>query len=280
MGRYWTRIPARLGFGCLFLLLAAAAGPQSHPLRISPDGLATSGETPVAAWGADAPIPASLQSPPDRDAKILGESQASWAGGHPAKASRKGTRAAKSPAARSLDLLVKEKARRNGVEESLVWAVMRQESGFHPRAVSPKGALGLMQLMPATAALMGVSDPFDAEENIAGGVKYLKLCLTRFDQDVALALAAYNAGPENVLKYQGCPPFPETQNYVAAVLRVYSGKVPPKGLRFKNASYSRENSAPGQAPGLPWRVPAPQWKIAGPQFKVQALRWQGRRGPS
>ena len=85
--------------------------------------------------------------------------------------------------------------------------------------------MGLMQLIPSTAALMGVSDPFDAEQNISGGVKYLKLCLAKFNNNVIWALAAYNAGPDNVSKYQGCPPFAETRNYVLKVMRDYTGKV-------------------------------------------------------
>ncbi len=164
------------------------------------------------------------------------------------------------------------------VDENLVWAVMRQESGFNPGAVSPKGAMGLMQLMPDTAALLGVRDPFDVEQNIAGGVKYLQICLSQFNQDIILALAAYNAGPENVVKYQGCPPFPETLNYVAAVIRDYSGE--PQSLRglklaSRNFLTSGENSSPPpRDSGLKWKVPPPHWKIAKPEVKVSAPRWK------
>ncbi len=93
-------------------------------------------------------------------------------------------------------MVIEKYARQYGVDEDLVWAVIRQESGFNPRAVSPKGAMGLMQLMPGTAAMLGVSDAFDVEQNVAGGIKYLEQCLNQFNQDVPLALAAYNAGPE------------------------------------------------------------------------------------
>jgi hypothetical protein len=135
-----------------------------------------------------------------------------------------------------LEGLIYKYANLHGVDPSLVRSVMRHESGFNPRAVSPKGAQGLMQLMPGTADLMGVSNPFDPEQNIAGGVGYLRLCLDRFNNDVALALAAYNAGPERVARTGGIPAIPETQNYVRNVLETYTGKPQPasatKGARF------------------------------------------------
>jgi hypothetical protein len=96
--------------------------------------------------------------------------------------------------------------------------------------------MGLMQLMPGTAALMGVTDAFDVEQNIAGGIKYLERCLSRFNQDVSLALAAYNAGPDNVVKYQGCPPFPETRHYVASVLKAYAGETIREDLKLIRGS--------------------------------------------
>jgi hypothetical protein len=125
---------------------------------------------------------------------------------------------------RILRPIVKKYSRLYKLDEKLVWAVIRRESGGDPGAVSPKGAMGLMQLMPETADLMGVLDPFDVEQNIAGGVKYLQHCLRDFDQDLCLALAAYHAGPGNVRKYQGCPPFPETQNFILSVLQIYAGR--------------------------------------------------------
>jgi soluble lytic murein transglycosylase-like protein len=122
--------------------------------------------------------------------------------------------------------LISKHAIRLGIDPDLVHAVIRQESGFNPQAVSPKGAMGLMQLMPGTAFLMGVNDPFDMEQNIEGGIKYLRHCLHRFDGDVAKALAAYNAGPLQVEKYDGCPPFTETRNYVTRVMQAYNGQTP------------------------------------------------------
>jgi soluble lytic murein transglycosylase-like protein len=128
------------------------------------------------------------------------------------------------PAPRKLHDLISRSARRHGVEERLVRAVISLESGFNPAAVSPEGAVGLMQLMPRTAHRMGVRNAHDPQQNIAGGVKYLKLCLDRFDQDVVLALAAYNAGPGNVEKYDGCPPFRETRRFVSAVMTMCYGR--------------------------------------------------------
>ena len=108
-------------------------------------------------------------------------------------------------------------ARAHGVDPALVRAVIHAESGFNPNARSRKGAIGLMQLMPGTASDMGVSDPGAVQQNIQGGVKYLALLLDQYHGDVTLATAAYNAGPANVDKYRGVPPFAETQTYVKRV---------------------------------------------------------------
>ena len=105
----------------------------------------------------------------------------------------------------------------HGVDPRLVTAVIEVESAWDPRAVSRKGAMGLMQLMPATAVEYGVGNPFEPEENISGGVAYLRHLLDRYDQKIELALAAYNAGPGNVEKYGDVPPFRETQNYVRKI---------------------------------------------------------------
>ncbi len=109
------------------------------------------------------------------------------------------------------------------VEPSLIKAVIKAESAFNHRAVSHKGAQGLMQLMPATADLMRVNDPFDPTENIFGGTKYLSGLLDRFGHNMELAVAAYNAGPEAVARNNGIPPYQETQTFVRRVIRYYNG---------------------------------------------------------
>jgi len=108
-----------------------------------------------------------------------------------------------------------------GVEEALVRAVIRMESGGQTSAVSPKGAMGLMQLMPGTARMLGVEDPFDPVQNLEGGIKYLSQLSDKYQGDLVKTLAAYNAGPGRVDSYGGVPPFAETQNYVKNVLSMY-----------------------------------------------------------
>lgn len=119
---------------------------------------------------------------------------------------------------KSLDAIFSEAAEKYNVPVNLLKAVGKAESGFDAKAVSRCGAQGIMQLMPATAASLGVTDSFDAEQNIMGGAKYLSQLLDKYDGNASLALAAYNAGSNNVAKYGGIPPFEETQNYVKKVL--------------------------------------------------------------
>jgi len=119
--------------------------------------------------------------------------------------------------------MVESVAKAHGLDPQLLDLVIRLESGYNPRAVSPKGAKGLMQLMPQTAALYGVRNVFDLEENLRAGAAYLKDLLHRFEFDLAKALAAYNAGPGAVEKHGGVPPYAETQQYVSRILSAYQG---------------------------------------------------------
>jgi transglycosylase-like protein with SLT domain/uncharacterized protein DUF4124 len=120
---------------------------------------------------------------------------------------------------------IRDAAQRYGVPIKLVSAVIRAESGFNPRAVSRTGAQGLMQLMPATASILGVRNSFDPRQNIDGGVRHLRGLIDRFPHSLPLAIAAYNAGEKAVSLYRGIPPYPETQDYVTKVLSFYGAPI-------------------------------------------------------
>ena len=132
---------------------------------------------------------------------------------------------------RGYDDLIKEVARGEGLEPELLRAVVEAESNYDAGAISRKGAIGLMQLMPETARGMGVSDPFHPAENLEAGARYLRRLLDKYQGQLPLALAAYNAGEKAVDRYKGIPPFPETQGYVNKVLKAYGrGKKAQRAL--------------------------------------------------
>ena len=132
-------------------------------------------------------------------------------------------RASLSSGSADLDAIFDDASRRYNIPSNLLKAVAKAESNFRADATSRCGAMGIMQLMPGTARGLGVTDAYDPEQNIMGGAKYLRQMLDKFNGDVSLALAAYNAGPNNVVKYDGIPPFNETQNYVKTVLGYLGG---------------------------------------------------------
>jgi soluble lytic murein transglycosylase-like protein len=121
-----------------------------------------------------------------------------------------------------------------GVPAGLLKAVAETESNMNPCAISPSGAQGIMQLMPSTAKHLGVSDLFNPEQNIMGGARYLQQLLYKFNSDISLALAAYNAGPNTVSRYGGIPPYEETSNFVGRVLSKYEGSGPKDSVSSVN----------------------------------------------
>ena len=128
------------------------------------------------------------------------------------------------PANQAYDELIEEAAAKFEIDPNLIHAVMQAESAFHPYAVSRAGAEGLMQLMPDLSEQMGVNDAFDPRDNIMGGVRYLKRLLDYHDGNIDLALASYNAGPGNVERYGGVPPFRETKNYVRTIKQILAAR--------------------------------------------------------
>src|SRR5438309_5687592 len=128
-----------------------------------------------------------------------------------------------APSSADIDSLIRAVAARYGVPVDLIAAIIEAESEFNPRAVSRTGARGLMQLMPETAAMLGVSDPFDPLENIEGGVRHLCSLMDRFNGNLPLVLAAYNAGERAVIRHGGIPPYGETRQYVTRILRKLAG---------------------------------------------------------
>ena len=136
----------------------------------------------------------------------------------------------------------------HNLDVDLLASLVKAESGGDTRAVSRAGAQGLMQLMPATAKDMGVADSFKADENLRGGSAYLDALLTRYHDNLALALAAYNAGPEAVAKYNGIPPYHETRAYVARVIHEFNRRVLAREAEAKRAAAQARQAATQQKP--------------------------------
>lgn len=146
----------------------------------------------------------------------------------------------------TVDSYIIESGRRHSVDPLLLYAIMHQESTFKPRALSHKGASGLMQLMPGTARRFGVTSIWDPKQNIEGGTRYMRFLLDKFEGDVKLALAGYNAGEGAVMKYGfRIPPYNETQEYVRRISRRYDLIRDPSAYRYAN-SYTREQVAVNQ----------------------------------
>lgn len=133
-----------------------------------------------------------------------------------------GVQAGNTSIANDFKQIIEKAATTYGVPTKLIESVIQHESSFNPNAISRAGATGLMQLMPSTAKFLGVANPLNPEQNIMGGTKYLSQLMKKYDGNISMTLAAYNAGPGNVAKYGGIPPFKETQNYVKKVLNTYT----------------------------------------------------------
>lgn len=170
--------------------------------------------------------------------------------------------AAPSPGAArpSMNDLINSISARQHLDPDLINSVIHAESAFNPRAVSPKGAQGLMQLMPKTSTELGVSNAFDPQANIEGGTRYLRELLERYDFDLIKALAAYNAGPERVEQYRGVPPYYETRAYVARIVRDFNQKkLAQKAKTQPSATHktgaARAHATRGKAAAVPGRAP-------------------------
>jgi hypothetical protein len=179
-----------------------------------------------------------------------------------------------------IDLHIREIAARHRVSEELVAAIIEAESSFDSGAVSRRGAMGLMQLMPATAARLGVSDPFDPRENIDAGVRHLRAMMAHFPGDLPLALAAYNAGDKAVIRHRGMPPYRETRQYVQRILKRFHGDRPKSPYHAAYALSPLQRLVAGDTVTVKLRVTntgTAAWNNSGPCAAVLGDHWyQGR----
>ncbi len=177
---------------------------------------------------------------------------------------------AAKPKPQDIQSVVDAASKTHSVDADLIASVIRAESRFNPRALSPKGAQGLMQLMPGTASKLGVADAFDPNANVDGGTRYLRELLLRYDDDVIKALAAYNAGPQRVDQYHGVPPYRETRAYVASIVHDFNQK---KLAQRQAGAPPKEGPAPAgktQSAKAPARKARAQHAAAGGKTSAQS----------
>ena len=179
-----------------------------------------------------------------------------------------------APAKVDLDQLVRDASSKRQIDPDFINSVIKAESNFHPRAVSPKGAQGLMQLMPGTAARLGVSDPFDPKANVEAGTAYLSELLTLYNNDPIKALAAYNAGAHRVEQYHGVPPYRETRAYITRIVKDFNAKklAQMKAAKTQAAAPAakKPNSAKAAKPGTARQRPVQQASAATTQSSPAA----------
>ncbi len=197
----------------------------------------------ITGYEKDLSLPVPVQQPANSRASIAAPSASAKSGFGKSGSS-------KSAPAPPLNEVVNIASAAYHLDPDLVNSVIHAESGFNAHAVSPKGARGLMQLMPGTASQLGVNDSFDPQANVTGGSRYLRELLERYDFDLVKALAAYNAGPDRVEQYRGVPPFRETRAYVARIVHEYNNKktAQEKAAKQKTASARAPGKAPNKAP--------------------------------
>lgn len=223
-----VRRPAFFGAGirrtapCCLAILALIAALSGGAWASDREPIAA-GSTPESATGSDVRGSVKLKTLGDGTRVMYNENRQQ-------RARRASLTLTAPPSSLDLESKITRYARAQGLSPRLVQAVVQVESGYNPRALSSKGAMGLMQLMPETARELGVTDAYDPDQNLRGGARYLWQQIRRFQGNLELALAAYNAGPTAVSRYGGVPPYQETRRYIAKVMSLYQNSPPPQWL--------------------------------------------------